>query len=416
MTRIIRKVFKVDGVPTDVTSAKLSDPTDTFGVKRNDDDSVVVANNTDMTRVSAGTYEYTFSDAVAIAYTAYVEIVYEGATYHFEVDLPARTSTVVGPLSYSGLVDRIGHYLYGSAPGNDYSTDQLYQIEYCIHDGLFRVYNAHDWSFFRPLMDVTTTAPYSTGTIAIASGVVTLTGGTFPSWAASGILLVDNNYYSVSSRDSNTQLTLRDTSVTVSSGAAYRLGRPEVPMDAAFDGVAKDAELTFYHSADRWYPSATERADVTLRRLESTNPQFDTPRIFSVRTDRFDPTIGSRKSLAFYPTPNDAYTMRVPMILRPVDINESNPYPIGGEMLSQAIIEACLSAAEANYEEREHVHEKRFQEQIAMAIRNDQNRSTPSTLGDDSPEGEGRSFSVIDYSMRAREQRIGNISLDGELL
>jgi hypothetical protein len=64
---------------------------------------------------------------------------------------------------------------------------------------------------------------YDTGTIGIVDGVVTLTGGTFPAWAARGHLLVGNNIYKVSSRDSNTQLTLNDTTLDLSSGAAYFL-------------------------------------------------------------------------------------------------------------------------------------------------------------------------------------------------
>ena len=57
------------------------------------------------------------------------------------------------------------------------------------------------------------------------------------------------------------------------------------------------------------------------------------------------------------------------MILKPVDLDDSNPYPIGGEMLSQVILESCLAAAEHNYEEREHVHEKQYIQLIALAIR-----------------------------------------------
>lgn len=53
-------------------------------------------------------------------------------------------------------------------------------------------------------------ASYNTGTIAITNGAatVTLSGGTFPTWAASGELLVDGQWYAISTRDSGTQLTL----------------------------------------------------------------------------------------------------------------------------------------------------------------------------------------------------------------
>jgi hypothetical protein len=187
-------------------------------------------------------------------------------------------------------------------------------------------------------------------------------------------------------------------------------------MDAAFDTVANDSDLAFYPGPDQWYPSVRQRHNSTIRKLEADHPEFNRPVFYTIRTERFDPTVGSRKSLAFYPAPDAAYTLRVPMILRPVDIDESNPYPIGGEMLSQVILEACLAAAEHNYEEREHVHEKRFLELIALAIRNDQDRSSPTSLGRDMPRGESGKFGVFDYDYRSREQRISGISLNGNEL
>jgi hypothetical protein len=415
MARIIRKVFKVDGVPTDVTSALLSDPTGTFGVKRNDTNAVVVADGTAMTLVSTGTYQYEFSDVVNVDYTAYVEFVYDGATYRFELDFPARTSSVSGPASYSSLVSRVGHYLFGAEAGAAFSPDQLTRIGYCISDGLRRVYSAHEWSFFRPLVDVATTAPYATGTVTVAAGVVTLVGGTFPSWVANGIIRLASKYYSVASRQSNSQVTLDDTTVTVSSASAYQIARTDIPMDVAFDSIANDSDLTFYPGPDQWYPSVKQRHDTTVRKLETENTEFGRPCFYSVRTDRFDPTVGSRKSLAFYPAPDAAYVLRVPMILRPVDLSEANPYPIGGEMLSQVILEACLASAEHNYEEREHVHEKRFLEMIALAIRNDMERSSPTSLGPDAPRGEYGNRSVFDYDYRSREQRIGRLTIGGQI-
>ena len=415
MARIVRKTFKVDGVLTNVSSARLSDPTGTFGVKRNDTDAVVVADGTVMTLVSTGTYQYAFADSPGVAYTAYVEFVYQGATYHFEVDFAATTSATNGPVSYSVLKERVGHYLFGAESGSSFSQDQLTRIGYCISDGLRRVYSMYEWSFFKPVVDVATTAPYSTGTVTVTNGVVTLSGGTFPSWAANGIFMVNKRYYSVASRDGNTQITLDTLTVNVASASVYSLARPVIPMDAAFDSIANDSDLAYYPGDDQWYPAAKQRGDALIRKLEAENPEFSRPCFYSVRTDRFDPAVGSRKSLAFYPAPDAVYTLRVPMILRPVDLDDSNPYPIGAEMLSQVILEACLAAAEHNYEEREHVHEKRFQELIVLAIDRDKDRSTPTSLGPDAPRGEFGKYNVFDYDYRTREQRIGRLTIGGQI-
>ncbi len=321
------------------------------------------------------------------------------------------TSTQV---SFTILQERVGHYLFGIRTG--FTSDQQSDIGDCLNDGLRRVYAAHNWSFLRPLADVVTTAPYATGTVTIASGVVTLSGGTFPSWAASGVLKVSNRYYSVAIRGSDTQITLDDTTVTVASAASFQLARPEIALDATFDSVSNDSDLTYYPSAESWYPPVKWRHDATIRHLEGTNPEFDRPVFYSVRTVSFDPTVGSRKVLALYPAPDKVYTLRVPMILRPVLLDAVNVYPIGGEVLAQVMLEACLAAAEVNFEEREHVHEKRFMELIGLAIREDQERSSPTSLGADNPRSERRQFGILDYSYRLREQRIGGLTLDGDAL
>jgi len=363
-----------------------------------------------MTNSATGVYEYSFNDVEGVSYTAYIEIVYLGSTYHFEEDVPARAASAGWITSYQTLLERVGHYLFGIRAG--FSADQAADINDCMQDGLRRVYSAHDWSFLHPVADLSTTAPYATGTITIAAGVVTLTGGTFPTWAASGVLQVKDRYYSVASRVSGTQITLDTTSATVAAAASYQLARPEIPLDAAFYGVAPDSDLTYYHSPDRWYPPVKWMHDATIRQLEGNNPKFDHPVFYSVRTERFDPTVGSRKVLAMYPAPDKVYTLKVPMTLRPVLLDATNLYAIGGEALSQVILEACLASAEHNFEEREHVHEKRFMELIGLAIRDDENRSTPTSLGADVGD-RGRRFGVVDYAHRLREQRIGGLTLGG---
>lgn len=409
-TRLISKQFKVDTVLTNVTTAKLSDPTGTYGVKRNDTDAVVVADGTAMTNSATGVYEYSFTDVAGVAYTAYVEVVYAGATYYFEMDFAARAASSSMATSYSSLFERVLHYLFGIRTGQ--VADQTSDVEDCIRDGLRRVYAAHEWSFFRPIEDVTTTPPYTTGTIVVVDGVVTLTTGTFPSWAADGTLKASNSYYSIASRDGDTQITLDDTTVDIDSGTSYELARPEIPLAASFEAVANDSDLTYYPDQNELYPPVRQRHDQAIRTWQQDDPYFDRPVFYSVRTVEFDPTVGSRKVLAFYPTPDAQYVLRVPEILRPTMIDSVNQYPIGGEQLSQLILEACLAEAERNFEEREHVHTKRFLEMLPLAIATDQERSSATSLGRDAPRSE-RGYGNYYDEYWLRSSRIGGLSLDG---
>lgn len=93
MAVTLRETFTIDGILTDVTSVALSDPTGTFGVKRNDTGATVVADGTAMTKVGTGTYEYAFAEPEPnLTYTYWVEWVYSGETYHDE-------HTVVGTVT-----------------------------------------------------------------------------------------------------------------------------------------------------------------------------------------------------------------------------------------------------------------------------------------------------------------------------
>jgi hypothetical protein len=92
-----------------------------------------------------------------------------------------------------------------------------------VNEAVRFVATSRNWKWYNRMVTIDLQPPYSTGTIAITSGAatVTLTGGTFPSWAASGVILYGGQVYEVSTRDSDTQLTLSENwpgaSLTASS-------------------------------------------------------------------------------------------------------------------------------------------------------------------------------------------------------
>jgi len=88
MSIILRRTWRVEGVLTDVISVVLTNEAGTIGVKRNDTGAVIVPAGTAMTRVSVGTYEYSFTEpALGLTYTAFQRVIYDGGTHYFEVDV-----------------------------------------------------------------------------------------------------------------------------------------------------------------------------------------------------------------------------------------------------------------------------------------------------------------------------------------
>ncbi|MBM3191018.1 MAG: hypothetical protein FJZ90_20155, partial [Chloroflexi bacterium] len=66
---------------------------------------------------------------------------------------------------------------------------------------------------------------YGTGTIGATFGVVTLSGGTWPSWVAGGALVVGGATYYVKTRDSDTQVTLASNLVTIAASSTYQVSK-----------------------------------------------------------------------------------------------------------------------------------------------------------------------------------------------
>lgn len=142
------------------------------------------------------------------------------------------------------------------------------------HHIVFRHFITHDipWkgstsSAFR--LNDTASRSYNDGSITISSGVVTLTSGTWPSWSDNSDLIIPNAVisnidgtdaaYYVASRDSDTQITLNDTSIDLVSSTPLTSGGLEiverepdnnnVVMYACEVDVFGDHNLLFNYSA-----------------------------------------------------------------------------------------------------------------------------------------------------------------------
>ena len=157
-------------------------------------------------------------------------------------------------LTYAKAEEAVAYALGWDRTSNNWSTDRDNLFGRILREGLGQIELppplpgekvSHSWSFLAPFASIELTPSYATGTVAIASGVVTLTSGTFPSWAAQGdVWIVDDGAtrrYTVNTRDSDTQVTLDDTGVAVSSGTSYTLRRHFYNLPTDFGGIETDS-------------------------------------------------------------------------------------------------------------------------------------------------------------------------------
>lgn len=127
-------------------------------------------------------------------------------------------------LTYFDLVE----HLITASFGGPQDAEQR-DIRTACHRAYSEVTQIRDWAFYHAHGRVTTTAPYSTGTVEVASGVATLTGGSF----ASAGVTADNAKHWTLSIDSRLYPLSSLTSATVAG------------LDASFSGFSVPAGSPF---------------------------------------------------------------------------------------------------------------------------------------------------------------------------
>jgi len=158
---------------------------------------------------------------------------------------------------------------------------------------------AHRWSYYYQRGRVTTVAPYKTGTVAYAnsSRIVTLTGGTFPTWAAFGRITINDINYEIATRESNTSLKLSVNSnpgADIAAGTSFTLFRDAYPMPCDFIS----SELLMELNQSNWMEHSTAGDWFMMNRGQQTP---GTPRRYTFFAD---PNYVSSMAVGFWPPPD----------------------------------------------------------------------------------------------------------------
>lgn len=241
---------------------------------------------------------------------------------------------------------------------------------------------AHRWSFLFQETILTVKAPYGTGTIEVVDGVVTLTGGTFPTWTGTAHLLIGNAEYEINTRDGNTQVTLIDTTLDVDAGTEYQwvqwiYGLPD-------DFSALTTQITYEPRNTYPWVSLQMTDSFAIHNFRQPRPIPRRPIWCALRVQAPALTTKStRYELMLAPTPDAAYTFRYKYEVIPYRVDSTYIYYRGGTPHAETIREAILSQAEATLNDTVGLHERLYQERLAASVSHDLMSSTPATLGHD---------------------------------
>lgn len=242
----------------------------------------------------------------------------------------------------------------------------------------------HEWSFLKPITELDLIGSYSTGTIAVEEDgtTVTISDGTWPSWAAShGTLVVDNVAYAIASRTDDDEIELDEAwTEDTETEASYTLrhdGNYDLPDD--FGGF--EGDMVYAEGSNK--PNVRIIGEGKIRSLRAgttsrTNPQFAAMRPKKQTTT----TTGQRFEIMFFPIPSVTSTLSYRMLVLPeLLVTSTITHPYGGAMHSETILASCLAIVESQEEEIRGVKWQEFMDRLAASIQIDKKQISADHFG-----------------------------------
>lgn len=266
------------------------------------------------------------------------------------------------------------------------------RVNACIDIGCRWVYEplilpdelqVHIWSFMKPkLMAFPLNAPYSTGTITVAAGVVTGSGTSFPSWATDAELVVDGVSYPVATRGGATSLTLEDTSVAAAAGSSFTLIQVDYVLPELFGGLQGDLFINQGSRTLGYVLQRKTKEELLMFQKSGVADYSAQPCNFAIFTRDQTGVSDQRSMLTVWPLPDGAYTLSGYYVINPYQLTSALPYPMGGLPLSECLRSACLAAAEMEFMGAAGIHMQMYQQRLRSAVSFDRQMSNPGIIGD----------------------------------
>ncbi len=300
------------------------------------------------------------------------------------IDGKSYRNTAVTIGSYDWLAQEVGVALNVGANAKTWGHNTERRVNSFIQRGLKQFYmpaqdgmhKTHLWSFMRPVKELSTKASYSTGTVTIVSGVVTLTvDGTFPTWAASGEIVISGTTYAIDTRESNTQVTLEDTTDAADSAAltTYIVQQTKYDLESDFAGFSAPQTFTFQPGVNGLDRPIEIIPDNRIRSMYQGWETTDQPRYASLRPKALVAATGRRWEVFFWPPPDDVYLLTYRCKVDPVELL-TGEFPYCGSEHSETILASCISLVDKS-------QAGRFRELMAASIEMDQAEMAPARLG-----------------------------------
>ena len=210
--------------------------------------------------------------------------------------------------------DVISHALDYMGAATDAQTERF--ARRAIQLAYSEMHSKRNWTYYYSTGHINTVAPYSTGTIEYdhTGGTyerqVTLTTGTWPAWAADGMLVIDQVPYPVTSRKSATVITLADANnpgADVAALTTYEIYREAYTLPVDFAAMDKLSQMNNSQCLD--YTTPGSMLAMQTNNVSPANPQY--------YTITNDPNRHGVLALRLFPAPDQIYPFNFTYRRRP---------------------------------------------------------------------------------------------------
>lgn len=235
------------------------------------------------------------------------------------VAVAVATPSPAGHVGILTFQDAVHHLL--DFVGADLSSQAIRHARTAVKDALRELHIASNWTYLYTFDRITTSAPYSTGTVTYdhTGGTyerqITLTGGTWPTWAKQGTLILNGVPYEIEDRKSSTIITLTLTNnpgADVTTASTFVIYRDSYQLPFDYKSGFEFLENTQWHGMKYVHPK-----DWAYHRVRTDSQSSGAPLVFTVIGD---PDNKSRLIIRVYPYPDQAYNYDYVYMRKPGDL------------------------------------------------------------------------------------------------
>jgi hypothetical protein len=135
---------------------------------------------------------------------------------------------------------------------------------------------------------------------------------------------------------------------------------PDIEMPSYFAGI--DGDLTF--KSDNGACEIPIVGEGMIRANRQGNSSSGRPMMAALVAAQMTPDAPQRWRLMLWPTPDSAYTFEFSCFMVPEALTEKSPYPLGGAVHGETILESCLALAEERKNGGPGLHSQKYQTRL----------------------------------------------------